>query len=237
MKFENFKDLFHESWHPKMKIWVESENCDKVYSFLKHEAKRGKKIAPLYPNVFKAFQLTPFDELKVVFIGLSPYHTFKHGTPVASGLLMDCSVTGRLQPSLEKFFDACERELYNGLNLNLVKDPDLTYLAQQGVLLTNASLTVEMNKPGSHLKIWEPFIQYLLSEVLFGTGVPIIFLGKEASKYERWVAPFTHRFVVSHPASASYNDMDWNSEGIFRKINKILKDSNGEEIEWIQKIE
>jgi uracil-DNA glycosylase len=237
MIWENFKDLFHESWHKKIQPWVESEDCDKVYTFLKKESRRGKKIAPLASNVFKAFQLTPFDQLKVVFMGLSPYHTFKHGTPVTDGLLMSCSVTGRLQPSLEKFYEAIEKEIYDGLSLHIIKDPDLTYLAQQGVLLTNASLTVEMNKPGSHLKIWEPFIQYLLSEVLFGTGVPIVFLGREAGKYERWVAPFTHRFVLTHPASASYSDMDWKSEGVFKKINKILKDSNGEEIEWIKKIE
>lgn len=237
MIWENFKDSFHESWHHKMKPWVESEDCDKVYRFLKKEGKRGKKIAPLSSDTFRAFKETSFDELKVVFMGLSPYHTFRHGVPVTNGLLMDCSNTGKLQPSLEKFYDAIERELYQGLNLNVTKDPDLSYLAHQGVLLTNASLTVEMNKPGSHLKIWEGFIQYLLSEVLFGTGVPVVFLGREAGKYERWVAPFTHKFTVSHPASASYADMDWNSEGIFKKINKILKDSNGYEIEWIKKIE
>lgn len=237
MIWENFKDSFHESWHHKMKPWVESEDCDKVYRFLKKEGKRGKKIAPLSSDTFRAFKETSFDELKVVFMGLSPYHTFRHGIAVADGLLMGCSNTGRLQPSLINWYDAIERELYNGLNLNLFRDPDLSYLAQQGVLLSNVSLTCEMNKPGSHLKIWEGFIQYLLSEVLFGTGVPVVFLGKEAGKYERWVAPFTHKFTVSHPASASYADMDWNSEGIFKKINKILKDSNGYEIEWIKKIE
>lgn len=237
MIWENFKDSFHESWHHKIKPWVESEDCDRVYGFLKKESRRGRRIAPLSSDTFRAFKETSFDDLKVVFMGLSPYHTFRHGVPVTNGLLMDCSNTGKLQPSLEKFYDAIERELYGGLNLNVVKDPDLSYLAHQGVLLTNASLTVEMNKPGSHLKIWEGFIQYLLSEVLFGTGVPVVFLGREAGKYERWVAPFTHKFTVSHPASASYADMDWNSEGIFKKINKILKDSNGYEIEWIKKIE
>lgn len=236
MIWKNFKDLFHESWHHKMKPWVESEDCDRVYKFLKKESKRGRKIAPLSSNVFKPFQETSFDDLKVVFMGLSPYHTFRHGAPVTNGLLMDCSNTGKLQPSLEKFYDAMEKELYQGLNLNVVKDPDLSYLAHQGVLLTNASLTVEMNKPGSHLKIWEPFIQYLLSEVLFGTGVPVVFLGKEAGNYEKWVAPFTHKFTISHPASASYADMNWDSEGVFKKINKILKDSNGDEIKWMKSI-
>lgn len=234
MIWENFKDSFHESWHKKMQPWVESEDCDRVYGFLKKESRRGRRIAPLSSDTFRAFKETSFDDLKVVFMGLSPYHTFRHGVPVTNGLLMDCSNTGRLQPSLMNWYDAIERELYNGLNLNLFRDPDLSYLAQQGVLLTNASLTVEMNKPGSHLKIWEGFIQYLLGDVLFGTGVPIVFLGKEAGKYERWVAPFTHKFTVSHPASASYADMEWDSEGVFKKINKILKDSNNYEINWMK---
>lgn len=236
MRFENFKDLFHESWHHKMKPWVESEDCDRVYGFLKKESRRGRKIAPLSSNVFRAFKETPFDELKVVFIGLSPYHTFRHGIPVTDGMLMSCSVTGKLQPSLDKFYSAIEKELYNGLNLNVMREPDLSYLAHQGVLLTNASLTVEMNKPASHLKLWEPFIQYLLSDVLYGTGVPVVFLGREAGKYERWVAPFTWKFTVTHPASASYNDTDWDSEGVFKKLNKILKDTNNFEIKWMKSI-
>lgn len=233
MEWEKFKDKFHESWHAKMRPFIESNECDAIYEFLKKESKRGKQIAPLSSNVYRAFKETPLDELKVVLMGMCPYHTFKNGEPVADGLLMGCSTTGYPQPSLDKFYDAMEREFYNGLNLKRHKDPDVSYLAKQGVLMLNAALTVEMNKAGSHSAIWEPFTVYLLEHVLDTSGVPFIFLGKDAAKYERYIPPFTWSFTVSHPASASYKQTDWETDGVFKKVNEILKQNNNFEISWL----
>jgi uracil-DNA glycosylase len=234
MNFDNFKSLIHESWWRKLKPFIESKDCDKIYQLLKSESGRGKLLAPLSSNTWRAFKETPYDDLKVVLIGLSPYHTFKDGLPVSDGLLMGCSITGKLQPSLEKWYDAIEKELYDGLNLHFTRDPDLSFLAHQGVLLLNASLTCEKDKAGSHCDIWAPFMKYLLEEVLDVTGVPIVFLGREAAKYSKHVGPFTWKFEISHPASAAYKSVDWDSEGLFLKLNKILKDSNNTSIEWIK---
>jgi len=233
MEWEKFKDKFHESWHAKMRPFIESNECDAIYEFLKKESKRGKQIAPLSSNVYRAFKETPLDELKVVLMGMCPYHTFKNGEPVADGLLMGCSTTGYPQPSLDKFYDAMEKEFHNGLNLKRHKDPDVSYLAKQGVLMLNAALTVEMNKAGSHSDIWEPFTVYLLEHVLDTSGVPFIFLGKDAAKYERYIPPFTWSFTVSHPASASYKQTDWETDGVFKKVNEILKQNNNFEIGWL----
>ena len=155
MNWEKFKDNFHESWHAKMQPFIESEACDEIYAFLKKEAGRGKKIAPLSSNVWRAFKETPLTDLKVVMIGMCPYHTAKNGIPVADGLLMGCSVTQQLQPSLEKFYGGLEKELANGLDLRMPKSPDVSYLTRQGVLMLNAALTTEINKAGSHIEVWK----------------------------------------------------------------------------------
>ncbi len=231
MQWEKFKDQFHESWHAKVRPFIESEQCDKIYEFLKKESKRGKKIAPLSSNVFRAFRETSLDNLKVVMMGMCPYHTSIGGEYVADGLLMGCSITGKLQPSLEQFYKAIERELYEDVKHE--KTPDVRYLASQGVLMLNAALTTEINKAGSHIALWEPFTRYLFEHVLDTAGVPIIFLGKDAAKYERYVPPFTWSFVLSHPASASYKNTDWDTEGVFGKVNKILKDNNNYKIWWL----
>jgi uracil-DNA glycosylase len=236
MEWEKFKDKFHESWHVKMRPFIESNECDAIYEFLKKESKRGKNIAPLSSNVYRAFMETPLNEINAVMIGMCPYHTFKNGEPVADGLLMGCSTTGYPQPSLDKFYDAMEKEFYDGLNLKRHKNPDVSYLAKQGVLMLNAALTVEMNKAGSHNAIWEPFIVYLLENVLDTSGVPFIFLGKDAAKYERYLPPFTWSFTVSHPASASYKQTDWNTEGVFKKVSEIVKQNNNFTIEWLDAI-
>ncbi len=231
MQWEKFKDQFHESWHAKVRPFIESEQCDKIYEFLKKESKRGKKIDPLYSNVFRAFRETSLDNLKVVMMGMCPYHTSIGGEYVADGLLMGCSITGKLQPSLEQFYKAIERELYEDVKHE--KTPDVRYLANQGVLMLNAALTTEINKAGSHIALWEPFTRYLFENVLDTAGVPIIFLGKDAAKYERYVPPFTWSFTLSHPASASYKNTDWDTEGVFGKVNKILKDNNNYKIWWL----
>jgi uracil-DNA glycosylase len=231
MQWEKFKDQFHESWHAKVRPFIESEQCDKIYEFLKKESKRGKKIAPLSSNVFRAFRETSLDNLKVVMMGMCPYHTSIGGEYVADGLLMGCSITGKLQPSLEQFYKAIERELYEDVKHE--KTPDVRYLANQGVLMLNAALTTEINKAGSHIALWEPFTRYLFEHVLDTAGVPIIFLGKDAAKYERYVPPFTWSFTLSHPASASYKNTDWDTEGVFGKVNKILKDNNNYKIWWL----
>lgn len=233
MDWNKFKDQFHESWHSKMKPFIESNECDEIYAYLKKESKRGKKIAPLSSDVFRAFKETSLDDLKVVMLGMCPYHTAKNGVPVADGLLMGCSVTGTLQPSLDQFYGALERELYNGLNLQYEKTPDVSYLSRQGVLMLNAALTTEINKAGSHLNLWEPFTKYFFEHVINTAGVPIIFLGKDAAKYAKYTPPFTWLFTLSHPASASYKNTDWDTEGVFGKVNKILKDNNNYEIMWL----
>jgi uracil-DNA glycosylase len=216
-----------------MRPFIESEECDNIYKFLKSESQRGKKIAPLSVNVYRCFLETSLDDLKLVILGMCPYHTLKNDMPVADGLAMSCSVTGYLQPSLDQFYNAIEKEVYGGLCLNSEKNPDLTYLARQGVLLWNAALTTEINKAGSHLELWEPFTKYVFENILSTTGVPTIFLGKEAAKFERYTGLFAHNFVVSHPASAAYKNTDWNSEGVFSKVNKILKEVNNYEIDWL----
>lgn len=230
MNWDNFKSSFHESWHDVIKPFVESEACDEIYAYLKKEGRRGKKIAPLSSATFRCFHETEFDKMRVIIVGMSPYHTFKKGAPVADGLLLSCSVTNSLQPSLDQFYDGIIRELYN--DCEIIKDPDLTYLANQGVLLFNSSLTTEMNKAGSHMTIWEPFTRYMFEHVFDGTGIPVVFLGKEAAKFERYVTPFTWKFSISHPASAAYKHTEWDSEGVFTNINKILSDNKKPEINW-----
>jgi uracil-DNA glycosylase len=234
MKWESFKDKFHPSWHARLRPFIESEECDKIYAFLKAESKRGKRVAPLSMHVWRCFFETPLDDVKVVLVGLCPYHTLKNDAPVADGLLMGCSITEQVQPSLDQFYRAMEKEFYDGLNLSIIENPDVSFLAHQGVLMLNAALTTEINKAGSHLEIWEPFMKYLFEEVLNYLGVPIVFLGKDAAKYKKYTGIFAHVFEVSHPASASYKGIDWDTEGVFSKVSRLIEETNNETISWVQ---
>lgn len=237
MEWSKFEDKFHPSWHKKMKPFIESPECDKIYAHLKERSKRGHVIAPSSSNTFRCFLETPWDEMKVVLMGMAPYHTqmktLNGNVIIADGLLMGCSNTGILQPSLKNFYDAIEREVYSGFAVDKIFNPDVSYLAKQGVLMFNASLTTEINKAGSHLELWEPFTRYVMEEVVAPSGVPIVFLGKDAAAFERYVAPFQWSFTVTHPAAAAYKGTIWDSERVFHRVNTILKDVNNFSIEWL----
>jgi uracil-DNA glycosylase len=247
LNWELFSPLFGD-WSSRFKPFFDEGNFDSIYDRLKKDSLRGKRVAPLSTNVFRCFKETSINDVKVIVVGISPYHTFTGWTnrflpgadvtkeskiiPVADGLCLSCSVTGRLQPSLIQWYSACEGELNYGEES--VRNPDLLYLAKQGVLLLNAGLTVEEGKPCGHNALWEPFMKYLFEEVLVTNGVPVILLGKEAQKLKRYIMPFTWIFELSHPASASYANVQWNSNQVFTNCNKILKDNNQNFIQWIQ---
>jgi len=233
MQWEKFKDQFHPSYHNKIKPFIESEKCDKIYSFLKQESRRGVKIAPLSNLAFRCFKETPLNEIKVIICGFCPYHTFVAGSPVADGLAMSCSVTGKLQPSLTAWYQGLENDLYEGLNLNYIQNPDLLYLAKQGVLLFNSSLTVAKDKAGSHQELWSEFTKYFFEEVVGYTGIPVIFLGNEAAQYQRYITPFTHTFKVKHPAFYARMQQPFDTEGVIEKVNRIILENNSYKIKWL----
>jgi uracil-DNA glycosylase len=223
-------------WAPKFKSFIESSDFDDIYKFLKAESKEGKLICPEHGNTFRAFRETPFRKLRCVFILQDPYPWLKvdrEGNKIytADGMAMSCSNTGVCQPSLELFYQGIEDDL----GYKVPRQPDLSYLAHQGILLLNTSLTVEMNKPSSHQGVWDKFMYYLLEEVIsfYTGGIVYVSFGKNAHLMAKAIIPFLHwGFEVEHPAAAARKEREWKHDNIFTKINKILKDSNNDEIIW-----
>lgn len=145
---------------------------------------------------------------------------------------MSCSHTGICQPSLDLFYDGMEDDLKTKVPHN----PDLSYLCEQGVLFLNTSLTVELNKPSSHKGKWDKFMLYLVQEVInfYDCGLIYVSLGKNANIVAKAVIPFLNwGFEVEHPAAAAHSDRKWRHDNIFTKINKVLKDNNNEQINWV----
>lgn len=228
---DKFAPLFGD-WWDKIEPFFDEGGFDPIYRQLKLESSAGKKLAPLSGNVYKCFTSTPLKDLKVVLVGMCPYHSSFEGSPVADGLLMGCSVTNRLQPSLDQFYRAVEKDAY-GIALLAYKTPDVDYLAKQGVLMYNAALTTQIGVAGSHIKLWEPFTKFLFKKVLSVENVPIIFLGKDAATYKQYTNPKGHVFELSHPASASYKNEEWDTKGVFKQVRDIVKGQIDYELEWL----
>jgi len=234
LKWEFFEPQLGD-WAPRIKPFFDEGGFDPIYSRLKQRSKAGKVIAPNSRDTFRAFRETPYSSLKCVVMGMCPYHSMVQGVMVADGLAMSCgNHLFYKAPSLEQFYDALEQEFEEGLCLPCNRPQSLSYLAEQGVLLTNAHLTTEIGIAGIHGSLWAPFTQYMLEEVYSTTMVPLLFLGKVAQEYERYKAPMQWSFDVSHPASAAYKNKKWDSEKVFTKLNEVMYNQSKQSVCWLE---
>lgn len=193
--------------------------------FLDNEYK-SKIIYPKREDLYNAFELTPFNEVKVVIIGQDPYHQKNQSHGLCFSVLSDT----KMPPSLRNIF----KELKSDLNIDRKDDTDLTNWARQGVLLLNKVLSVEESKPTSHSNVgWERFTDQIIIE-LNKTDKPIIFVlwGNNAQAAKSMITNKQHYIIESsHPSPLSaYHS--FNGSKPFSKINEILEKTNQDVIDW-----
>jgi len=231
MQKEVYEVVFN-TWSKPLLNLLQTEYFQKLVNFL-NKAYASKIVYPNKLNIFKAFKLTTYNELKVVIIGKGPY-SFNN---MATGLAFanEDSIIGdeKLSPSLLKIKQCVEQNVYNGFKLNF--DQTLESWAKQGVLLLNTSLSVENGKINSHYKYWVKFIIKTI-ETINDNNSGIIFLlwGEDAQNYEEYIS-LSKNYVLkfNHPSWAVENKIPWNCNH-FTKANEIIKRNNGSEfcIEW-----
>lgn len=239
LDFESFKPKLGE-WADKFKPFIENREMWSIMQQIKADS-MNDIIVPKSSDTFRAFATTRPSDVKVVFYLMDPYpRKYKTGQLQATGIAMDCSNSpdGKIQPSLENWYNAIEKELNENNNawdkdVKVNKSPSLEYLHEQGVMLLNTDLTCKLNKTQSHEKLWEPFHKYFLEEVVgTDTGIIYVLCGKSSLRMEKFINPFCRIFKLSHPAAASHTHTDWESKNVFTQINRILKDNNGYHIFW-----
>lgn len=239
MQYSKFEHLFGD-WGGKLRPFIESEGMDRIYAKLKEDSQKGRVICPSSINTYRAFDMCKFRDLKVVIMGMDPYPYYFDKSFVADGLAFSCSIMDKTEASLRVLYEAVEDDLYGGLDFNHEKVNDLSYLAEQGVLLLNSALTVEKNSVGSHIELWKPFMIYLIEEVLnpYTMGTVFIMMGEKAQYFTQYINPINHWvFEVEHPANAARKGRKMIHNNVFSKSNQIIKDWGGEKIQWLKQIE
>ena len=145
-----------KSWADALKDEFEKEYFQKITSYLKHEIASGIVVYPKGGNIFKAFDSTPLNRVKVVILGQDPYH----GEGQAHGLSFSVQEGVHQPPSLQNIF----KELRDDLGIPLPNTGNLELWAQRGVFLLNSVLTVRAGLPASHSKIgWSLFTDRVIS--------------------------------------------------------------------------
>lgn len=183
------------------------------------------KVFPEPRNIFRAFDLCPFDKVKVVIIGQDPYH----GVGQANGLSFAVGENVAIPPSLKNIF----KEIKSDLGIEPIQNGDLSRWAKQGVLLLNATLTVQAGNPGSHQdKGWEEFTDAaikVLSE--HRTGLVFILWGNYAKKKGAHIDRHKH-FVLESAHPSPFSATGFFGCRHFSRANKYLKGEGKGEIDW-----
>jgi len=221
-----------DSWYTHLKPIIETDYFKKLSTVIKKDREVGN-VFPSKENVFRAFNLTPLNKVRVVILGMDPYPNLFKGEPVACGLAFAPSNKLYVPPSLRMIHACLKNTLYDG-QFKPVTEMDLLSWANQGVFLLNAALTVKEGKAGSHLHEWNQFTNYVIKTISEKTsGTIFCFWGKDAQNFAGLVNERYHYVLKApHPVSAVYKGGDWECNH-FEFINETLKKNNNQTIEWL----
>jgi uracil-DNA glycosylase len=216
-----------ESWKKVMPDEFEKAYMINLCAFLRNEKTTGRILSPESKNTFKAFQHTPFEKVKVVILGQDPYH----GPNQAHGLSFSVQKGVPFPPSLKNIFKELSAEFKD---FKYPSHGDLTQWADQGVLLLNATLTVEAGKAGSHQKQgWEIFTDKVIQSLSEKrSGIVFLLWGKYAQAKASLIDQSKHHVLMSaHPSPFSaYSGFIGN--GHFKNVNEILEKEGKTGIDW-----
>ena len=217
------------SWKDFFEKEKEKAYFRKLEEFLDNEYK-NKVIYPPRDLVFNAFSLCPLDKIKVVIIGQDPYHEPNQAMGLSFSVPSTCKVPPSLKNIYKEIEDDCNEIFFN-------KDGDLTYLANQGVLLLNSILTVEQGKPLSHnIKEYDELYHNILKE-LDELDYPFVFMlwGGNAKKQSVYLKNPKHLVLcANHPSPLSANRGGFFGCKHFTKANQFLTENGIEPIIWIK---
>ncbi|MBN4082888.1 uracil-DNA glycosylase [bacterium AH-315-A23] len=215
-----------ESWRNILQQEFEKSYFKELANFVKEEY-ASTTCFPKGDQIFEAFNLCDFDDLKVVIIGQDPYH----GVGQAHGLCFSVNEGITHPPSLINIF----KEINTDLNISYPKSGNLERWAKQGVLLLNATLTVKAHNAGSHQrKGWEQFTDAVISKVSEEKeSVVFLLWGGYAKKKGMKIDNTKHCILTSgHPSPLSANRGFWFGNNHFSKTNNYLKEQGLSVVEW-----
>lgn len=214
------------TWLRLLEPEFEQAYMQSLKQFLRTEESQKKTIFPASDDWYNAFNTTPYEKVKVVILGQDPYH----GPGQAHGLCFSVQPEVKFPPSLLNIF----KELHNDLGLSMPQQGCLQQWAEQGVLLLNATLTVEQGQAGAHQgKGWEQFTDraiQLLNEQR--EGIVFMLWGSYAQKKGQFIDTSKHCVLKApHPSPLSAHRGFFGC-GHFSQANAYLEQHGQTPIDW-----
>jgi uracil-DNA glycosylase len=227
------KVKINQSWQQVLQSEFDQKYFEELVERVKLEYS-SSIVHPAPGNIFRAFDVTSFDQVKVVILGQDPYHTPK----VADGLAFSTLPGNRVPPSLQNIYKEIMDE-FKIIEYPYLKDPDLARWAEQGVLLLNTTLTVRESEANSHSKYgWDKFTDRVI-DIIASQKQNVVFIlwGANARKKKAIIdSPFNERnnhliLESAHPSPLSAHN-GFFGNGHFQQCNEFLKEKALGEINW-----
>jgi len=216
----------HDSWKAPLAGEFADPYMQQLKRFLVEEKARGRRIFPRGSEYFRALDLTPLDKVRVVILGQDPYH----GEGQAHGLCFSVRPGVRTPPSLVNIY----KEIESDLGIRPARHGFLEHWAEQGVLLLNSVLTVEMGRAASHQgRGWERFTDAIV-RLVNEKPDPVVFLlwGAYAQRKAGFVDAGRHLVLkAAHPSPLSAHNGFFGCRH-FSKANAFLESRGLPPIDW-----
>lgn len=194
------------------------------------EDRKEYRLCPLQRNLFSAFDLVPFNRVKVVVLGQDPYpQVLSDGTPRATGLSFSVKKEDSIPSSLENIY----KELQDDIPTFEVPDHGcLEGWAKQGILFLNTALTIREGDPASHIDVWQGFTQKVIRKIVENNeDVIFVLWGGFAQKMESVIGRSVTSLTAAHPSGRSA-DRGFFGCKHFSKINEHLIEHGYKPIDW-----
>lgn len=215
-----------KDWSEQLDFIFKQDYYQQLLEFLEYESTHNKTIYPPQDQIFNAFDLSSFENTKVIILGQDPYHNEGQ----AHGLSFSVPDGVSIPPSLRNIY----QELLSDLDIVPSQSGNLTHWASQGVLLLNSVLTVEKNSPGSHAKSgWVDFTDTVI-DILNEKKQNLVFLlwGSYAQQKAELIDKDKHLVLTAaHPSPFSAHKGFFGANH-FSKTNDYLKIHNQQTINW-----
>ena len=218
------KVIIENSWKSTLAPEFEKPYWAELTSYVRNEYLQ-RIVYPQPKNVFRAFDLCPFDSVKVVIVGQDPYH----GARQANGLSFAVNDGITLPPSLKNIF----KEIHDDLGINPLPSGDLSRWAKQGVLMLNSVLTVLAGNPASHKeKGWETFTDAVIHALNEKREHIVYMLWGKYAQVKGEIVDREKNLVLTSAHPSPYSATLFFGHHHFSKCNEYLKSHNITPIDW-----
>ena len=214
-----------QSWKQALQSEFEKPYFAELVRFLHNEKSSGQVIFPPGNRIFRAFELTPLDQVKVVILGQDPYH----GYGQAMGLSFSVPDGVPAPPSLKNIF----KEIEDDLGIRMSGRPNLEGWARQGVLLLNAVLTVRASQPASHSAIgWQEFTDAVIRCINANCEGVVFLLWGNFARAKRELIDTSRHYVLEAPHPSPLARGAFFGCRHFSRTNDILARQGKTPIDW-----